>query len=452
MPVKTDVFRDYPVKKAVLLQIIPAVAGQMIALVYNLADTYFVGMLDSPVATAAVTVAYPGVLVLTALSNLFGIGGAALIAKQLGKNEFATAKRISSISFWGGVGIGVAFSLVYALFSTSLLQMCGAKADTLQDSYLYAKWVVVYGGPFAVCNILLGNIVRSEGSSIHAAVGVSLGGILNMVLDPFFVLPGFLGYRAEGAGMATAISNMVATGYFMGYLAFKRQNTVLSLRFSALKWTKKYIGGIFSIGLPSAIQLVLTVVSIAMQARFVSNYEITEAVAALGIAKKLDQLPLYFSLGVVSGLLPLLAYNHSSGNIRRREQSLHFCMMISVVFSTLCLVVYEIFAPQLVSSFINEEKTVRYGTDFLRIMVVAMPMMAFCHPLITMFQAIGKVKEALFCSILRKGVLDIPLLFLLDSLFALYGCMFVQPIVDFISLLVALVLYRKIRRSEKKRG
>lgn len=418
----------------------------MITLIYNLAHTYFVGLLNDPVETAAVTVAAPAFLMLTALSNLFGVGGASAIARALGRKEPEKAREISALAVWGGLGLGILSSLLFAVCAGPILTLCGARADTLDAARRYARWVIVFGGPFTLLNTLLANMVRSEGSAVHASIGVSLGGILNIFLDPIFVLPQFLGMRAEGAGLATAISNAVAVCYLLLYLRRRRGSTVLTPRPGLLRHARDHIGTVLSIGFPSAVQYALTVVAVAAQARFVSGHGITEAVAALGIIKKLDQLPLYFSIGVANGLLPLLSYTHSAGLLQRRRQAFRFGTAISLGFSLFCLVLYEALAPQLVGLFIENKATVAYGADFLRIMVTAMPMMSVCYPMIIQFQAMMKARESLICSILRKGVLDIPLLFLMDALLPLYGCM--QPIVDTVSLLVALLLYRRLQKQE----
>ena len=409
-PANLEIFEHAPIHWAVIAQILPSIASQMITLVYNLADTYFVGRLNAPQETAAVTVVYPCFIMLTAISNLFGVGGASAIARALGKKNETDARRISTIA------------------------------------YGYALWVVILGGPFTILNTLMANLIRAEGAASIAAFGVSLGGILNILLDPLFVLPDFLGYGAVGAGMATALSNVAAVGYFAVYLMRKR-STYLSVSPSHLRFAGQYLRPILSIGLPAALQYALTVVATASQASFVSKYP-TEAVAALGIVKKMDQLPLYFSIGVSNGLLPLLAYNHTAGNQKRREQSLQFGAVISVGFALLCVLCYEIFADSLTALFIQDQVTIAYGAVFLRCMVVAMPMMALCYLMIIQFQAMGLAKESTICSILRKGVLDIPLLFLMDYLFPLYGCMWVQPIVDTISLVVALYLYRALKKPK----
>ena len=444
---RTEIFENTPIKKAVLLQIVPAIASQMIALLYNLADTYFVGLINDPVQTAAITVVSPCFVMLTAISNLFGVGGASAIARALGKKEPDRARQIASVSFWGGLVMGILFALLFWLLERPILTLCGAREETFAVVMAYAKWVVVIGGPWTVLNTLLANLVRAEGSARRAFVGVSLGGVLNIALDPLFVLPRFLGWGAAGAGIATAISNMAATAYFLCGIFRRRQDTVLSIAPGHLRHTRAHLGGILVIGFPSALQYALTVVAVAAQAKFVSAYP-TEAVAALGIVKKIDQLPLYFSIGVANGLLPLLAYNHAAGNTARRSQAFRFGTLTAVSFSLCCLILFEIFAEPLVGLFIENPQTVAYGASFLRLMVTAMPMMSVCYPMIVQFQAMGKAGESLICSVLRKGVLDIPLLFIMDALLPLYGCMLVQPTVDSISLIVALLLYRRIRKGE----
>ena len=329
---RTEIFENTPIKKAVLLQIVPAIASQMIALLYNLADTYFVGLINDPVQTAAITVVSPCFVMLTAISNLFGVGGASAIARALGKKEPDRARQIASVSFWGGLVMGILFALLFWLLERPILTLCGAREETFAVVMAYAKWVVVIGGPWTVLNTLLANLVRAEGSARRAFVGVSLGGVLNIALDPLFVLPRFLGWGAAGAGIATAISNMAATVYFLCGIFRRRQDTVLSVAPGHLRHTRAHLGGILVIGFPSALQYALTVVAVAAQAKFVSAYP-TEAVAALGIVKKIDQLPLYFSIGVANGLLPLLAYNHAAGNTARRSQAFRFGTLTAVSFS-----------------------------------------------------------------------------------------------------------------------
>ena len=445
MSANTAVFSSMPIHRAVCRQIIPAIFSQMIALLYNLADTYFVGLLNDPVQTAAITIVYPSFVMLTAISNLFGIGGASLLARKLGKQEPQSAREISAVSFWLGLFSAMLFVIIFLFLLRPILSLCGATEKTAPLAAAYAKWVISIGGIPSILSMLCANLVRAEGAATQASFGISLGGVLNIFLDAFFILPQFLGLGIVGAGIATALSNTISLLYFLFYLYDKRNESCLALSPKFLKQAKAYLGDILSIGFPSALQYALTVVAVAAQSAFVAKYA-TEATAALGIIKKLDQLPLYFSIGVANGLLPLLAFNHSAGNKIRRAKAFRFGACISVGFSLFCVLLYETFAPQLVSCFISDAQTIRYGAAFLRRMVLAMPFMAFCYPMIIQFQAMGKAKEALVTSILRKGVLDVPLLFLMDSLLPLYGCMWVQPIVDFISLLVAAAFYLRLQK------
>lgn len=435
-----------PVRTAVRRQIVPAVISQMIALIYSLADTYFVGLLNSPVQTAAVTVSYSSFVMLTAISNLFGVGGASALSRALGKKSIDAARDIAAVSFWFGLAAAALFSVLFALLARPILYLAGATDETWTAVIGYARWVIILGGPCTILSTLLANLLRAEGSAKAASFGMSLGGVLNILLDPLLILPQFADLGAAGAGLATALSNGVSAAYLL--CAALSRRSVLSLAVRRLERTRLYLMRILKVGLPSALQYALTVVAIAAQAKFVSRYP-TEAVAALGIVKKLDQLPLYFSIGVSNGLLPLLAYTDAAGSYDRRRAAFRHGTAISFGFAAFCLVAFELFAEPLASVFMRDTVTVSYAAAFLRRMVTAMPLMSVAYPMIIQFQAMGRVRESLVCSILRKGVLDIPLLFLMDALLPLYGLMWVQPIVDLISLSVAVVLYLRIRRKEQ---
>lgn len=443
-----EVFEKLPVGQAVRRQIVPSVVSQMVTLIYSLADTYFVGLLNEPRQSAAITLVYPSFVMLTAVSNLFGVGGASLIAQRLGKNKEEDAREISSAAFWMGLGAAVLFALLFFCLARPVLTLCGATEETFPMAYGYALWVIVLGGPFVILNSLLANLLRAEGHAGEASFGISAGGILNTILDPFFILPAFLGFGAAGAGMATALSNLLSTGYFIFMIWRKRKTSVITIDPAYLRRAKLHVKPLLAMGMPSALQYVLTVAAIGAQSAFVAKYA-TEATAALGIVKKLDQLPLYFSIGVANGLLPLLAYNDTAGNKERRRKAFALGASVSLGFSLFCLILYELFAPQLSGLFIADALTIEYSSAFLRRMVTAMPFMAVCYPMVVQFQAMGRTREALAISILRKGVLDLPLLFLLDRAVPLFGCMWVQPIVDFVSLIAAAGLYIRLKKHGK---
>lgn len=441
---RIQVFENLPVKRAVMKQTMPAIASQVIMLIYNLADTYFVGRLNDPKETAGMTAVASSIVIITAIANLFGVGGASTMARFLGKHDTESAGNTSSIAVYGGLLVSIVFCILYYIFASPILRLCGADAEIWESAYGYALWVMVIGSPAAIMSALFANLIRAEGGAKAASFGLSAGGVLNIILDPFFTLPEFLGLGATGAGMATAISNILVFAFFVVYVLIRRGQSIIDLNPLHCARGLRHLRSVLSVGFPSAVQYMLTVVAVSAQMNFVSKYE-TEALAALGIVRKLDTLPLYCALGVSSGLLPLLAYNYAAKKYERQRQALFCGIRIAVGFSLFCLVLYELFAPFFVGLFIKDPLTRQYGAAFLRLMVIAMPMMSVCNPLIIEFQAMGRVRESLLCSILRKGVLDIPFLFLMDRVLPLYGCMLVQPIVDAISMIAALICYKNLK-------
>ena len=383
---------------------------------------------------------YPCFIMLTAISNLFGVGGASAIARALGKKNETDARRISTISIYGGVLSGILFSMAFALLASPILHLCGATEETYPIAYGYALWVVILGGPFTILNTLMANLIRAEGAASIAAFGVSLGGILNILLDPLFVLPDFLGYGAVGAGMATALSNVAAVGYFAVYLMRKR-STYLSVSPSHLRFAGQYLRPILSIGLLAALQYALTVVATASQASFVSKYPLWGLLRRWINCRFISPLvyPMVCCHCWHITILPAIKSvgNNPYSSVRLSPWALP-CSVCSAMRSS----------PIPSRPFSFRTRLPLHTELYSCVAFVAMPMMALCYLMIIQFQAMGLAKESTICSILRKGVLDIPLLFLMDYLFPLYGCMWVQPIVDTISLVVALYLYRALKKPK----
>ena len=215
---RTYLFERMPVGQAVRRQIIPSIASQMVILLYNLADTYFVGLLNDAAQTAAVSLAYSVTLLMTALANLFAVGGAGRIAQLLGRHDRDGAREVCAVSFWFALLASAAFCVLFTLLSSPILRLCGATDETYALACGYSRWVISVGGTFSILNTVLANLIRADGSAFAASMGVSAGGIINMLLDPLFVLPRFLGMGAEGAGLATAISNAAGMLILLGII------------------------------------------------------------------------------------------------------------------------------------------------------------------------------------------------------------------------------------------
>ncbi len=419
---------------------IPTIISQIITMVYNLADTWFLGQLGDNNLVAAVTIAYPLFIGLTAIANLFGIGGGSLISSALGRKDYSLVKKLSSFCFWATIGVTAILSALFFVGSKPFMMLLGADTDTLPYVHDYLFWTFAIGGIPTVLNMLLAHLLRAVGSSKQAALGMSLGGMLNIILDPLFIFSWGLGMSIAGAALATCISNVVATCYFLFFFWKKHRKSVLSLHPGDFLCGKKAAEQVFYVGIPSALQVLLSVISNAVLNSLMSAYTST-AVAALGIVKKVDMVPTSIVQGLSNGVLPLLAYNYGSNNRKRMNLTLKYSLIICIIFTGACLACLEIFAPELVRFFINQPATIACGSSFMRLHCMAMPFISVTLLCTALFQATSQGGKALFLSLFRKGIIDVPLMILMNILIPMTGLMMVQPILDFLCASIAFIIY-----------
>ena len=447
------VFEEMPVFRAVLALALPTVVSQIITTFYNLADSFWVGRLNDPSQLAALALAFPVQMSITALSNLFGIGGGTVISRQLGAGKPERARTAGAFALWGALLTMAVYSLLMVVLRPGFLHLIGVTPELAAPVSTYLNWAVVLGGLPAMANLVLAHLIRGEGYARAASVGLSLGGIVNMVMDPFFVLPFGLGWGLKGAAVATLISNCLTTCYFLLLLYLRRQDTVLRLHPRGLRKLagpeRGLIRDVLLTGLPSSFQLLLNTVSNVVLNNLIIGYG-EAAAAAMGLAKKIDSLPMGLMVGLPQGAVPLIAYNYGAGNRERMRDSLRAALKLSVAVAVGFTVLLELFAPEVVGLFINDALTVKYGAGFIRLHCLATVFMAFTLMLVGFFQAIGETKRAFFLSIIRKGIIDIPLMYLMDSLVPMYGIIACQPMTDLISAIVALLLYFNWRKKKAR--
>ena len=437
-------FDQMPIRHAVLTLAVPTVISQLIVMVYNLADTWFIGQTGDPFQVAAVTLAYPLFMLLSAFANLFGIGGSSLISRLLGRQDADSAGRVGTFSIWAAAGVSVLYALIVRLFGRDLLEMMGAESMTLEFALQYLNWTVVIGGLPTVLNMALGNIIRAQGKAKTASYGMSLGGLLNIILDPIFIFS--LKMNVAGAALATALSNTVSMVYLLTHVIVNRDRSIVKLTVFPKSITKTQFIEILSIGTPAALQIVLAALSNSVMLRLLNGYEAT-AVSGLGIEHKVEIIPFQIVQGISSGILPLVAYNHASGNRKRRDEAISFALRLGLAVSGVLFILIELVSPQIVRFFIANEDTIRYGAAFTRLRCLALPFINIEFMLIAVFQAIGGAKEALLLSFYRKGLIDLPLMVLANIIWPLYGLMLVQPFMECTGSIIALLLYRKERNQ-----
>lgn len=451
---KIELFETVPIPKAVASLCIPTIFSSLVMMLYNLADTFFVGMLNDPAQSSGVTLAAPVLLAFNAINNLFGVGTSSRMSRSMGNRDYETVYRSSAIGFYCALACSVLFSIGCTVFNNPLMRLLGADyeadAATWNATYGYMFWTVTCGAVPAILNVVLGYIVRAEGSALHASIGVMSGCILNIILDPIFILPWGFGMGAAGAGLATFISNFIACLYFFVLLWVKRKSTFVCVNPKKLSFNKGILADIFSVGVPASIQNLLNVTGMTVLNNFTAAAGNTYAVAAMGIASKISMMPMYVSNGMSQGIVPLISYNYSSKNYKRMKDALIFTIAVSLSIIILLVACLVIFSEDIVGWFMNDLNVKSYGSHFLVGLSLALPFLCFDFIGVAVFQACGMGGKSLVFAILRKIVLEIPALVVLNAIFPLYGLAYAQLVAEVVlAAAAAIVLIRMFKKDLK---
>ena len=440
-----NLFEKTPVPKALAILAIPTIISQLITMIYNLADTVFIGLANNESMTAAASLSFMLVFMMNCLSNLFGVGGGSLISRLLGERRDKDATRVASFSFWGSIASAVIYSVVIYIFMEPILRLLGATDGSIGYAEDYVVWVIVIGGAVMTASVTMSHLLRSEGHAKSAGLGLGLGGVLNIVLDPLFMFvilePG---NEVLGAAMATFISNIVVFVFFIVVYARLGKGSVLSISPKCMIPKSAHIKSLFAVGFPSALGTFFACLSgIVLNGLASGYYEIygDAPVASIGIAKKIDMLPMNVGMGLCQGMMPLVAYNYASGDYKRMREFAKCARIAGIAFAVVCIIGFETFAPYLVKAFIREEQTVELATDFLRIFCLPVPLMITNFQMAFTFQAMGKGKQSLILSSLRQGLVNIPLLFIMNYALGIYGLVWAQPISEVTTTAISFIIY-----------
>lgn len=447
---KTELFESMPIPKAVVTLSVPSVISSLVMVIYSLADTFFVGMMNDPVQNAAVTLAAPLLLAFNAVNNLFGIGSSSMMSRALGRKDYDTVYRSSAFGFYASLICSLLFSLLYGVLQSPILVMLGANAETMQATANYLFWTVLLGSAPSILNVVLAYLVRAEGSSLHASIGTMCGCLLNIVLDPIFILPWGLNLGAAGAGCATCLSNTVACLYFFMLLFVKRGKTYVCIKPSMFRPSKQIVKGVCGVGIPASIQNLLNVTGMTILNNFTSAYG-SDPVAAMGIAQRVNIVPFQIAMGFSQGIMPLISYNYTSGNIKRMKKTFMFTAKISLGFILAVMLTFVFAAEPIISMFMKNESIVAYGAAFQRGFCFALPFLCIDFLALGVFQSCGMGMKSFIFAVVRKIVLEIPALFVLNWLFPLYGLAYAQFVAELIlGTIAVVVLVRMFRRLERE--
>ena len=438
-----EIFERAPIGQAVMKNTLPAMAAMLMVLIYNLADTFFIGQTDNAFMIAAVSLVTPVFLLFMALGTVFGIGGTSVISRAMGEGRREYAKKVCAFCMWGCVAVGIVMVLLIFALMNPILSLLGASANTIGYAKEYLS-IVTVAGPFVLISNCYANIIRTEGKAGMAMLGQLIGNLLNVVLDPILIL--VLGWNVAGAAIATAVSNLVSAMYYIGY--FKYGKSMLSISPKDASMQEGILKGVLAIGIPAALgDVLMSVSSILLNGQMAKYGDM--ALAGIGVAMKVTMITGMICIGFGQGIQPLLGYCVGAKNWRRYRESLRFSVLFGLGLSTVMTVLCYVFDSQIVGAFLTETEALQYGVAFSRILLTTSFLFGMFYVLSNALQAMGAATAAFIINLSRQGLIYIPAIFILQRVIGMNGLLWAQPVADVLSVLLVLVLYCLAEKKKK---
>lgn len=443
---KTWIFEKMPVPAALAKMAVPTIVSQLITLIYNMADTWFIGQTNNPYMVAASSLVLTVFMMTTALSNLFGVGGGTLTVRLLGSQQEGEARRVAALSLTLAAASALVFSALCLMFMEPLLRLLGASDNTLGYAKQYLLFVVVLGGLPTVLSKTMSAMLRNVGYSREAAFGLSMGGLLNVALDPlmmFVLMPE--GYQVVGAALATMLSNCAALVYFIRTYRRVQSSTILAIPRKIERIRQDSMHSLMSVGIPAAMSVLLFDLTNMVINRLSASYGDFQ-LAAMGIVLKVERLPLNIGIGICLGMVPLAAYNYASKNYTRMRSFFSAARLAGLCVAAASVLLYYTSAPWLIRAFIREPATAGYGIQFLQARCFATPFMFLSFHMVHFMQAVDRGKVSFCLALIRQLGLNIPILFLMNALFGMSGIIWTQLTADIINVILSYIIYFRIIR------
>lgn len=438
----TKDFANGSIPSVVIKNALPAMIAMIMVMVYNLADTFFIGLTHDDYMIAAVSLGAPVFMIFMSLGTLFGVGGTSVISRALGSNDIERAKKACSFCTWSSIGIGLVLMAVLWIFADKFCVILGASENTMEYTSTYLK-IVVGCGVFSMVSNCHSNIVRAEGQAMKAMTGQLIGNLLNMVLDPIFILG--LKWGIAGAAVATVIGNVAAALYYLVYFAGKKTNLSIRLRDFSMK------GGIFkdvvAIGISASLANLLVSVSSMVTNSLMAGYG-DLFVAAYGVTAKVLLIVSMLGIGIGAGVQPVLGYCYGAKDKNRLNALIRFAVLFATAVCLAVSVLCFIFARPVTGVFLTDESAMESAIHFTRIMLVSAWLIGAFVVCQNTLQAMGAATPALFASIFRQALLYIPIVFIFRAVIGMDGLLWAQPAADILSLgIIIAMLLRKLNKD-----
>lgn len=424
---------------------VPTMISMLVVVIYNMADTFFIGQTKDPLQVAAVSLATPVFMIFMALGHLFGIGGSSAISRALGERRKDRAWHISSFCCYGSLGLGVMVAVISVLGMEQILHLIGASENTIGFARQYLT-IISIGAPTIMFSTAFANILRGEGASRESMVGNLLGTIVNIILDPVMILG--LGWGVSGAALATIIGNIAACFFYISY--YVRGKSMLSIHVKDFRMGEGIAASVAAIGIPASLNNILMSFANIILNQALVGYGDTP-VAAMGVALKSNMLVVLLQIGLCVGIQPLIGYNYGSGNKKRLMQVFKFTGVVSVIMGMLLTLFMIIARKTMIQVFINDAEVVSYGIRMVVALQLSAPFIGILFLCINTIQGMGKALPSLVLTVCRQGLIFIPLIFILNAMLGLDGVIYAQPAADYLSILVGIMICMHLFRSMEHR-
>jgi len=421
------------VEKLILRLSVPTIISMLVTNIYNMADTFFVGKLGTS-ASAAIGIVFSLMTINQALGFMCGHGCGSNISRKLGNKQGDAAIKFASTGFFMSLFLGVLIMIIGIIFMEPLLRIMGS-TDTIMP---YAKSYgicILLSAPFMTGSCVLNNVLRYEGKAALAMVGLTLGGVLNIIGDPIFIF--VLNIGTLGAGISTAVSQVIS--FFVLLSMFGGDRTVSRLRFSAISWDIKDILNILYTGLPSLIRQGMMSVS-TMVLNYMSMPYGDAAIAAMSIVSRVCNFIFAIALGISQGFQPVSAFNFGAKKFKRVKRAFIFCCGLSMIILGILSVLSLIFSGHIIGLFRDDADVIGVGTFALRAQCIVLFISPITLAASMMFQGAGENLASSIASFLRSGITFIPMVAILPRFFGIYGIQLAQPVADVISFVVVMPL------------
>ena len=438
---ENELMGSMKVSKAVAKMAIPSVISSLVTVVYNMADTFFVGQTGDPLQVAAVSLTNPIFILFMAFANMFGMGGSAAASMALGEKKEKRVKQVSSFITYASLIVGIVFAAILLVGMQPVLQLFGVDADTYELAKGYTTYIS-YGAPFIIWSAAASFVVRADGASREAMTGSMIGTVANIILDPIFI-SGF-GMGAAGAAIATTIGNIMASVYYLWYFCRKCRN--MSMAFRYFKCGDRILSQVCSAGLPTAIFSALMSISTIILNQILVAYG-NAPVAAIGIVFKANMFITFLQMGLANGVQPLLGYSYGAGNRERFITVERYTKKCCLIVGVLATALFFFFREPIIRLFISDTEVINYGVEMLIAYMISGPVIGILFMNMNCMQSTGNALPATILSILRQGVLLIPVLYGLNALLGLHGVIYGQALTDYVAVLLSIVIWRWKRRK-----